>query len=330
MKSIALANIFNPYYVFFSGSLGLGIALFLFKWNYPLPGDKIGQAFVEPPIFLVWVFLFAIFFGLLTVFILPAWGMLVYLLKNRVYINQNARTRNLVLLFFQAVLLAVVVFGLVQVSSSEISSAPTGFQMNDYLPQGHEGRMIFIYIYTFLTVLPVLLGMIVIYGGAKELAKKIEGVGKIENKLFPLIDDLNAFRGLLQNYLALLGIIFSMIPINTAGLRAILIAVNPNNEQAFPITYVILFGLIFSFILLLIYIPAHLALTETSRKLRDRLCPLHSLASLKPDIEQRKILDELLQTNISITENLKTGLITLAPLASSLLTSLFKINISLP
>jgi hypothetical protein len=187
--------------------------------------------------------------------------------------------------------------------------------------------MFFMYIYVFLTALPALLGMSLIHTAAGELSARIDEAEQTESKLFPLIAELLSFRTLLQNYLTILGIILSMIPITTAGLRAILIALNPTNEQNFPITNAILFGLVFTLILLLIYLPTHLALTDASRKLRDRLCPLDSLTSLSQDIEQRRTLDDLLQTNIGITQNLKTGLITLAPLVTSLLTSVLKINI---
>ena len=74
--------------------------------------------------------------------------------------------------------------------------------------------------------------------------------------------------------------------------------------------------------------PAHLILADVSRKLRDHLCPLDSLATLQDDVSERKTLDELLQTNIGITQNLKTGLITLAPLATSLLAGLLKTSIN--
>jgi hypothetical protein len=39
-------------------------------------------------------------------------------------------------------------------------------------------------------------------------------------------------------------------------------------------------------------------------------------------MEKRKILDELLQTNVGITENLKNGIFTLSPLVSGLMASL--------
>ena len=134
---------------------------------------------------------------------------------------------------------------------------------------------------------------------------------------------------MLQNYLAIVGIILSLIPITTAGLRAIIIALNPENEKIFPITSVIVYGLVFTTILLLIYVPTHFALTEVSRKLRDQLRPLAGLGTLADDMNQRKALDELLQTNIGLTQNLKMGLITLAPLATSLIASLLNINLTL-
>jgi hypothetical protein len=319
MKSLSISTIFNPYYVFLTGSLGVFIALAMFTWNYPLPGDQKGQAFVAAQPFWVWVFLIAILCCLLTVLILPLWGMLIHLLKNRLYVDAPRQKASMTIkLIFQAIVLTLVVFWLLNFIRSE----RFGFDLLAYVPEQHSARMNFIFIYTFLTALPALLGMLLIHSGVQELSQKMEAVGDDERKLFPLVDDLRSFRSLLQNYLTILGIILSMIPINTAGLRAIIIAVDPKTEQAFPVTDALLFGFVFTILLLLIYIPAHLALTETSRELRDLLCPLDSLDSLKQDVEQRKILDDLLQTNLGLAQNLKTGLITLAPLATSMVSSL--------
>ena len=325
MKSTSYSNIFSPLYVLLSGSLGVLIALAIFTVNYPLPGDQVGQAFVAAQPFYIWVFLFAVLCCLLTVFILPAWGMLILLVKQHDTEDKNRKRKIILVLVLEAVFLTGIVFALLRF----INSIRIGFHLDLYVPQGHSLRMSFMYAYTFLTSLPALLGMLVIHSAAGELSTKIEAAGQTEAKLFPLIRELLPLRTLLQNYLTILGIILSMVPIVTAGLRAILISLNPENEQNFPITNAILFGLVFTILLMLIYIPTHLALTETSRKLRDRLRPLTSLTSLKQDVEQRKLLDDLLQTNIGITQNLKTGLITLAPLATSLITSVLKITLPL-
>ena len=326
-KSTLYFNIFSPHYVLLSGTVGIFIALALFIWNYPQKGDTIGQAFVATKPFLVWVFLFLLLCCLLTTFILPAWGMLVYLIKNRIYVNDPGQRRIAVLMIvLQAIFLAVIVSMLLQFTTS---SGTVGFNFDAWVPKGHNARMMLMYAFTFLTVLPALLGMSLIHSGARELFQKIQDAAGTESELFPLMDELFFYRSLLQNYLSISGLIFSMIPITTAGLRAIFIALDASNEQNFPINNVIIFGLIFTLILLLIYIPSHVALTETSRSLRDALCPLHSLEMLKEDTEHRKLLDDLLQTNLSVTQNLKTGLIALAPLATSLLSSVLNIKIPL-
>lgn len=326
MKSFSISNVINPFYTFLAGSLGLFAMFLMFTWNYPLPGDQIGERFVNTQPFLIWEFLLAVFGCLLTILFLPLWGMLFHLIKNRIHVGDSIkRRRPLAFLALQAVFLTIVIFVLIRI----FTTAQTGFDLDAYVPRGHSTRMSILALYTFLTALPALLGIILVHSGAQEVSQKIENAGNDANSLFPLINEMLSLRSILQNYLAILGVVLSMIPINTAGLRAILIALDPNNEQAFPVTYVITYGLIFTLILLLIYIPAHLALSETSRKLRDRLHPLGSVESLKSDLEQRKALDELLQTNIGIAQNLKAGLITLAPLVASLISSLLNISVSL-
>jgi len=324
-KITSFARIFSPFYVLVTGSLGIFIALVLFTWNYPIAGDEIGQRFVAASPFYIWVFLFAVLCCMLTIFFIPGWGLLFWLMKNRIHTEDGGqKARFILLLLIEGIFLTIAVFAILAFTRS----SRIGLPLDDYVPIGHTDRMNFMYIVTFLTALPALLGMLVIHAAAGEVAQKIEVRSQDRMKLFELKDDLLFYRMLLQNYLIILGIILSMIPITTAGLRAIMIALDPVNADVLPVTYVLLFGLIFTILLLLIYIPAHLALAETSRKLRDRLCPLDTFDTLKQDIDQRKTLDELLQTNIGITQNLKSGLITLFPLVSSLITSLLDIKLS--
>ncbi len=326
MKNALYSSIFNPLYVLVSGSLGVFIAIVMFKWNYPLPGDEIGLTFIQAQPFLIWLFLIAILCCLNSIFILPSWGLLIWLFQNKINGEDPEHKRNTaLLLLFEAIFIslavgAVLLFGTI---------SRFGFDFKKYVPEGHALRMQFMYGFTFLSCLPILLGMLLIHAGAQQLSFTIEKNRQNPNKLFQFIDELLFYRNLLQNYLMIIGIILSMIPITTAGLRAILIALDPANDKNFPITNAILFGLVFTILLLFIYIPSHLALTEVSRKLRDGLCPLTTLDALQKEMEQRKLLDELLQTNIGITQNLKAGLITFAPLATSLLTSILKIDIPL-
>lgn len=324
MKSLTAT--FTPLYVLVSGTLGLFLATTLFLWHYPAAQDTQGQTFAAAPPYFLWVFLFGVLCCLLTIFFLPLWGMLFHVYRNRVYVHDPVnKKKTRTLLIVQGIFLTGVVFTFLQITTS------TNLQIDlrTYTPQGHTFRMIFMYLYTFLTALPALLGMFLIHQGAGEVLEKIGDKETADFQFFALIEEVISYRTLLQTYLTFLGIILSLIPLNTAGLRAILVALDPANEQNFPVTNAILFGLIFTLLLLLVYVPAHTALTETSRALRNKLAPLHTLATLKTDLEQRKTLDDLLQTNLGLTQNLKTGLITLFPLVTSLIASLLKINLSL-
>jgi hypothetical protein len=62
---------------------------------------------------------------------------------------------------------------------------------------------------------------------------------------------------------------------------------------------------------------------NVGREFRDAKYPYpQQLGEFKGIMEKRKILDELLQTNVGITENLKNGIFTLSPLVSGLMASL--------
>jgi hypothetical protein len=83
-----------------------------------------------------------------------------------------------------------------------------------------------------------------------------------------------------------------------------------------------IYGLLYTILLVLLYVPTHMMVAEVSRNLRDELCPVKDLANLKEIFERRKSLDDYLQINIGLGQNLRTGIITLAPLVSSLLSGL--------
>jgi hypothetical protein len=156
--------------------------------------------------------------------------------------------------------------------------------------------------------------------------KSVQEIGIDQEQTFSIIDELIELRRSLQNHLMIAGLILSMIPLVTAGLRSVMIAIDEKNQEFFPITIVIVYGLAFTSLLVYIYVPAHLSLTECSRKVRDTLCPINSLDKLEDTLKKRKALDDLLQTNIGIGQNLKSGVATLAPLVTGLIVSLLGIS----
>jgi hypothetical protein len=322
VKTPGISRIFHPLYVLLAGTVGGMIVILLLVRNYPGPDDPVGAAFIYTPSYWVWVFLFFVLTSLVTIFFLPSWGMFGWLFKNYVAVHQKEQhRRTFALLILTAIIVTIIVFFLFLM----INSVQLGFQ--DDLPQVHGKRMNYMYTYIFAMLLPLILTMILIHTNAQNLFGQIEAAGEDEDKLLSLAQELLTNRNLLQNALLIAGIIMSMIPIVTAGLRAALIAVDPENEQKLPITAVIIYGLIFTILLIFIYAPTHFAVLETSRKLRDHLSPMRAITTLKETMEKRKLLDEFLQTNIGITQNLRTGIVTFSPLVTSLVVSLLGINI---
>jgi hypothetical protein len=139
--------------------------------------------------------------------------------------------------------------------------------------------------------------------------------------LYRIAVALLRYRSLVQNHLLIAGIVVSIVPVAAASLRSILIAIGTVTEKSFPVTIVMMYGLFFTGIMILFYVPTHLLLTDSSRQLRDRLCPLDDLTQLEENLRKRKTLDEWLQTNIGLTQNLKSGIVALAPLVSAFVAS---------
>jgi hypothetical protein len=170
--------------------------------------------------------------------------------------------------------------------------------------------------------LPALLGILSINTAAQKTSAKIALPNQTKEELFELRNELLQYRSLLQVYLLIVGIILSMASITGVGYRAIFVGMKANNIENFPVSHALIFGLFFTILLVLVYLPVHLTLTETSRKLRDIICPITSVDTLQEVMPQRKQLDEMLQINVDVMSNLKHGFMTLAPFVSSLFASI--------
>ena len=322
MKLSGFPNSFQPLYVLAAGTLGMFLTLLLFRWNYPYPGDSKGEAFVSVPEFWVWVFLFAVLFATLTIFFIPAWLSLIVTFKKWVLDSKDANIWSSIL---SLVLGTIILLGFLAVINTTYSAIQLDFR--SAFPDGHTERMSIVFVYIVLVLLPIMLVILLLYSASQQLYKDIWDAGQDENELFPIVDKVLELRQSLQNHLLIAGIILSMVPIITAGLRSIIIAIDKTYEDSIPMTIVFVYGLVFTLLLILIYAPTHLALTECSRKLRDNLCPIDSLANLRDSLAKRNSLDELLQTKMGLGQNLKTGIVTLAPMLTGLIVSLLGTNL---
>ena len=157
------------------------------------------------------------------------------------------------------------------------------------------------------------------YSVVREASSRIQDTTEFKNNLsIAVIDDLCTYRKILQILLVVCGVLLSMIPLIVVAIRSVLITIDPKFGAMFPVTYVIFQGLSFTLLLLFIYFPIYLELAIAGQQVRDILCPLDSIDTLKNTLEKRKALDDLLQTEINFTTNLKSGILTLGPLVSSL------------
>ena len=112
-----------------------------------------------------------------------------------------------------------------------------------------------------------------------------------------------------------------MASITGVAYRAIFVGLGASGIENFPVSHALSYGLFFTILLLLVYTPVHITLTETSQKLRDAICPITSVETLPEVIAQRKYLDEMLHINGDLISNFRDGFMALAPFVSSLFAS---------
>jgi hypothetical protein len=316
--------VFQPLYVPLTSAIGFVLVLLLFTWHYPVPGDDIGQKFVKVPEFWIWIFELAVMCAMLTVAFGPLWKQFFDLYRAQVGRKKaTQRSATLLMLLIGVLIYLFLVTALYTMTPSSAFPSAAGLQP---LPEGHHVRIMIIYAYALVTLLPWMGSILLIYAGVLDKARQIEAAAPDQARLFGIANDLLRYRTLLQNLLLIAGVIVSLVPIATATLRSIFIKVGIATIDSFPLTTVMVYALFFTMILIVFYVPTHLQLADTSRKLRDALCPIRDLPTLDDTLRKRKTLDDWLQTNIGLADNLKAGIFALAPLVSGFVTTVLGIK----
>ncbi|HEX6699538.1 MAG TPA: hypothetical protein VF101_02300 [Gaiellaceae bacterium] len=176
------------------------------------------------------------------------------------------------------------------------------------------------------------LAAISVLGGLFGLAAAV-GVWLTQEKLrgmeaAPITDgsvtDVLETRDTLQNLFLFLGAIVGLAILGAAGERGAIAAYSDLSERkdpgSFPKEYVLTYGIYFSLLLALVYVPVHLKLRAVGHRLREHYFELPSPTDSKwADVcAKRKTFDELLALNIGPAANFKAGLAILTPLIGSL------------
>jgi hypothetical protein len=176
-----------------------------------------------------------------------------------------------------------------------------------------------------LAILPAIVGICLIRDAVRSMLTALESANTETDKI-KLVRQSIHYRRLLQQYLTILGAIIGLATLATGTMRNVNIAAG-RPESEYPLIIVFAYGLYYTMILALIYTPAHLSLADAGHRLRDRIFPLDSLESLKDDDEKRNKLDEILQLNLNTAQNLRGGIAILAPLLSSLFSSVLNMKL---
>jgi hypothetical protein len=96
------------------------------------------------------------------------------------------------------------------------------------------------------------------------------------------------------------------------------------SESAFSRATVLSYGALLSSLLLVVYVPAHLAVTARARIIRDSVSDIASMPEPMTEefsrwLEQRKSLERLLELDARFGADLQEALVILGPLLSGIL-----------
>lgn len=169
------------------------------------------------------------------------------------------------------------------------------------------------------------IGTILVNIGLREvLASSSHSMGDsndktIEAKQADLVKKYLHLRGRLLHFLSILGIMLGLVTLAQSAKRYLILA-SPNRtcETDFTVEKVLVFGLYYTLILTLTFLPTFSSLIATGHKLRDDIIPIPSPHNDAWDTacSKRRKLEKLLA--LSVTESLRALIAILAPVIGSL------------
>jgi hypothetical protein len=326
-NSFAFPSLLQPLYVVFASLAGIAIAKALFAQNWESPFMTVspnGRINVLAPDYIAFVLVSAALLAFLAVIILPLWKQLFDLIRDGVADQSPFNKIGTIAMMLLGALSLIIILQAYLGFSSSFAIVPDGTW-----PDGLSERLNVLFVGIILTIIPVPLIGLMIYGMAHGIVKSIPSLKNDEKGLLEIAYTLIRYRTLLQNGLLIMGVIVSAVPVVTAIMRSAFIEVDKTGEieMMWPIIYPIMYGLGFTTILVIFYAPAHLMLNQAGQELRDALCSINSLSDIEQNLKRRKELEDWLQVNLSLIENLRAGIVTLAPLITGFITSISGLKI---
>lgn len=124
----------------------------------------------------------------------------------------------------------------------------------------------------------------------------------------------------LERLLGFLGAVIGLAVLGSAELRHVYLSLPNHKKTDFPPEAVILYGVVLSFLVALIYLPTFATLQRTGARIRDSAegLPEPGDPMLEARLAKRKALDELLKLQISASASFRAGVAILSPILASL------------
>jgi len=196
---------------------------------------------------------------------------------------------------------------------------------------GHHIRLLFLSLLGFLAAGPSLIGIwrvqLVLDGDVAERTAQVRRPLTWSAVERDLLERLILLRSLLQKFLGGLGTILAALTFATGALRNAVVAWKtsappPPHAALFdvPLIYVVTYGLFFTLVVALIYLPVYGSIERAGQDFVDAVCPVPT--DNAPSAEWQALRDRLskqLQLGIRAEDSLKSGVSILAPLLATLL-----------
>lgn len=308
--AIALMLVFGDYLTWWLGQLD-GVPL----GSNPFAQDRENWLFVKRPQTLLWIFAVCIQMGFWFAVLLPAWRMKSKLAKP----EGRWKGRYLAgrLLLWSVVVGGVVAAGLLS-------------HRNYPLP-GHELKMSLITITGFLAMLPAVAVITRVDLRADTLLNQSrtddawpDELSKIGEPQRNPVAGFLRLRELLDNALLILGTVVGAAILSSGALRNAVLARTGAKASDFPFELVLVYGLFFTCLLAIVYVPTYLRMQALGRNLVERSMPGEDPASpqWKDNNDKRLALETRLRLDITLTSSFQAGAAILAPLASAVVGTL--------
>jgi hypothetical protein len=133
-------------------------------------------------------------------------------------------------------------------------------------------------------------------------------------------------RSDLERLLGYLGAVIGLAVLATAALRRVVL--QAYTDKPFPPEILLLYGVVLTLIVALVYLPTWATMQRTGSLLRDRVAPLPDPRSdhLEAQLQKRAALEDLLGLRVSAGTSFKAGVAILSPLLASLTSLLPKLG----